>query len=696
MKRGSNNVKRHKFWLILGILLFSVGVAGFIWDQLAMPGSSLAKSDILFEEGHGIQYAEAQKLYKQAGSALREKRADEALDTYRKLEGAYLRLRPLILLHQADAYILKGDENQAQIILTELVSEYQDSPVTVAALYKQGQSYMRTQQYEKAKAQFKTLVQHEKHSNFSVASHYYLGELALKAEDAQTAKDHFEQYLDHIMDGTFSSAAVNALQDMPGQKSAKENAIIGKALLAQNKQADALPYLQKAALPDVWLPLGKALIATGHKPEGLKVLEKGLFLSVPEDDIQEALQTIIAERPQRKARLQQLLKMNPKSGGDLVLWHLQKLSSGAEKTAYAQQLLDRYPKSNWAPETSWELMWPHYQAGRHGEFLKRVDYHLKQYPTSNSAPRVMFWKAKLFLSQGKQNIGFAILNQLKNKYPREYYAFRAQQILSGNRSPWATSTQLAYPPASELKPDAARLAAYVGDKNAEPLVEELIKVESPEDLSLVLKCLYLKDEPPPLVSLIHQQEQEYAQSIRTIRDYLDLHRKAGVTDRDPELSKLLFPVVFSEPIDTYSKRNNLDPFLVQALARQESYFNPYAVSSSHAMGLMQLLPSTAAGVAKEENLAGFQQTALFDPDTNIRLGTRYLRYLHERFKGNSMQAVGGYNGGPNAMARWSAASSVLNKDPDMFVENIPYAQSRDYIKHVFSHYWNYRQLYLNS
>ena len=59
-----------------------------------------------------------------------------------------------------------------------------------------------------------------------------------------------------------------------------------------------------------------------------------------------------------------------------------------------------------------------------------------------------------------------------------------------------------------------------------------------------------------------------------------------------------------------------------------------------------------------------------------------------------MQSVGGYNGGPGAMSRWSASmANLLQSDPDQFVESIPYSQSRDYIKEVFSHYWNYRQLY---
>jgi soluble lytic murein transglycosylase len=65
----------------------------------------------------------------------------------------------------------------------------------------------------------------------------------------------------------------------------------------------------------------------------------------------------------------------------------------------------------------------------------------------------------------------------------------------------------------------------------------------------------------------------------------------------------------------------------------------------------------------------------------------------ERFHGNAVQAVGGYNGGPNAMARWSQANPMIHQDPDSFIESIPYDQTRDYIKAVFTHHWMYQRLY---
>jgi soluble lytic murein transglycosylase len=199
-----------------------------------------------------------------------------------------------------------------------------------------------------------------------------------------------------------------------------------------------------------------------------------------------------------------------------------------------------------------------------------------------------------------------------------------------------------------------------------------------------------------------QVSGDRARGLRVIRDALEARAKAdflaanGQPIKPPgtrDELKLLYPVYFPENILAASKRVGLDPFLIQALMREESYFNEFAISTSNARGLMQLLPSTAQDVARWENLSAFQVSDLFLPDVNIRLGSRYLGYLHETFSYNSMPAVGAYNGGPGAMKRWLQASPTIKSDPDMFVERIPYEQSRDYIKKVFGSWWNYHRIY---
>jgi soluble lytic murein transglycosylase len=127
---------------------------------------------------------------------------------------------------------------------------------------------------------------------------------------------------------------------------------------------------------------------------------------------------------------------------------------------------------------------------------------------------------------------------------------------------------------------------------------------------------------------------------------------------------------------------------VLALARQESLFNPRARSVSDARGLMQLLPSTGDRVAHQ---VGEQSSPdLFDPQTNVRLGTAYLKNLFDLFQGDRFKAVAAYNGGEHAVEGWTRR---FPGDDDEWVENIGYRETRDYVKKVIGGRREYLLLY---
>ncbi|MBI2201136.1 MAG: lytic transglycosylase domain-containing protein, partial [Armatimonadetes bacterium] len=128
------------------------------------------------------------------------------------------------------------------------------------------------------------------------------------------------------------------------------------------------------------------------------------------------------------------------------------------------------------------------------------------------------------------------------------------------------------------------------------------------------------------------------------------------------------------------------PYLVLSVIREESRFDPRAISIAGAVGLMQLLPGTASGVAG----ATLSVAQLTQPEINIRLGTQFLGGLHRRFRGDVVLAVAGYNAGPGAAQRFGRMS---RKDPDLFFERIPFLETRAYVQRVLQSYGIYRWLY---
>jgi soluble lytic murein transglycosylase len=154
--------------------------------------------------------------------------------------------------------------------------------------------------------------------------------------------------------------------------------------------------------------------------------------------------------------------------------------------------------------------------------------------------------------------------------------------------------------------------------------------------------------------------------------------------------RILFPEPWWDTIKAESAKNNLDPYLVASLIRQESEFNPSVVSYANAYGLMQLLPPVGKSMAREEGLSGFSTFQLLDPATNIRLGTRYLREGMTKFGGVTEYALAAYNAGDSRVVDWQAAGPYQGIDE--FVESIPFTQTREYVEGILRNIEIYKEI----
>ena len=135
-----------------------------------------------------------------------------------------------------------------------------------------------------------------------------------------------------------------------------------------------------------------------------------------------------------------------------------------------------------------------------------------------------------------------------------------------------------------------------------------------------------------------------------------------------------------DSLRAFSRSYGVEENLIRAVMKQESCFNASALSRAGAIGLMQLMPTTASHVAKKtgDSYSGRQQ--LIDPDMNIRLGSAYLKELLDNYNGNRVLAAAAYNAGPGRVRQWRRASA--GRDMDIWVENIPYRETRNYVQNV--------------
>ena len=151
---------------------------------------------------------------------------------------------------------------------------------------------------------------------------------------------------------------------------------------------------------------------------------------------------------------------------------------------------------------------------------------------------------------------------------------------------------------------------------------------------------------------------------------------------EQRLYLLRFPLHHDATIRRESARNRLDPAWVAAEIRAESVFDPNARSSADARGLMQVLPTTGAGVAAKIGMPWKGGDSLYDADTNIAIGTAYLRQLMDKYGGKPYQVIAGYNAGPAPLGRWISQRPTM--DPDFWIETISYKETREYVARVLS------------
>jgi len=157
----------------------------------------------------------------------------------------------------------------------------------------------------------------------------------------------------------------------------------------------------------------------------------------------------------------------------------------------------------------------------------------------------------------------------------------------------------------------------------------------------------------------------------------------GKTPDEQRLYSLRFPLHHDEAIRRESARNAIDPAWVAAEIRAESIFNPKARSPANAMGLMQVLPATGASVARTIGLNNYGGAAsLYDADTNIAIGTAYLRQLMNKYEGLPYVTIAAYNAGPTPTARWQSQRPGF--DPDIWIETISYKETREYVARILA------------
>lgn len=295
----------------------------------------------------------------------------------------------------------------------------------------------------------------------------------------------------------------------------------------------------------------------------------------------------------------------------------------------------------------------------------------------------LYWRARCLEKLGNTQDATPIYAQVLAEFPVGYYSLMAERRL-GRKQPVG---QRPVADADSSQPTEVPALARRALERAELLNQAGLGSLAARDLASRLASFDDNTRRGLLPAL--QQVGAYDAAFRVAADL----QKNGRLARE-EARPYLYPTAHVAIVSREAREAGIDPLLVYALMRQESAFAAHAVSPANALGLMQLLPSTAERMAAKAGSPPPAREDLFEPSVNIRLGVRYLSELSRLFAGNTALMLAAYNAGETAAQRWQGLTSSY--DEDEMIEQISYRETRAYVKSVLRNLRTYRRLYGDS
>lgn len=621
--------------------------------------------------------------YLLASDLLHQQQGKLALKYLQDLAQDYALLSPQILFKTAQAYQQDQQEQAAQETLQYLIKTYPDSPLAANALLMldgdKSQHEARliakfpehplTQDIARQRLshnpdQFNLLLLLAKYSREPDLNQIrdrlvleYPGELS--SEDWEAIADGYWRDEEHRKAAdAYSYAAPTPRNLFRAAREFHHNGNIDSARLAYQRLLNEYHDAREAGQALIHL----ASISSGD--EAVVYLEKAItkFPTIaPQAYLSKA---IIHERFSKHQAANQAREK-------LLTQHGNSSTAAEYRWKTAQKLA-----ANGNKEEAWQWMQPLVKS--------------KSYLDLDFAPKALYWTGKWANELGKQDAAQTAFTQTIRHYPQSYWAWRSAVKLG-----WDVGD---FNQVRPLTPVLDLSEMYNPLPMGSEALQELYFLGQYQDAQLLLQSeisqhqqLTVKEQFTEGILKLHLGQ--YSDGMQEIWDL----SKRETPQEKQQWEALrqtdaywhgLFPFPYQDKILKYSKQEKINPLLVISVMRKESTFNPEIDSVVGAIGLMQIVPPTAEWVAEQIKLPDYSLT---NPEDNIKIGTWYLSHNHHRYKDSSLLAVASYNAGTGNVSNWLERYGIDNQD--RFVEQIPFAETKDYVEGVFGNYWNYLRLY---
>jgi soluble lytic murein transglycosylase len=669
----------------------SLALGQVLWINLQYRETVDAVAPVAFQgQGTPVQRGVAGLL---AGSALEQSgQPGLAVEAYRQAAAAYPLLADRALLRAAAIHAEQGRHAQAADVLRPFPPDAARPSVTARVLLARAQYERLAGRRAEALATLEEAAGLVPALPAGRAAEVLAraGEAQLQAGNLSRAAEYFAAVLQHIISGQAAVTAVTQLARI---------------------LPDAVPAHVRAMA-----------LSTTADHEGTQLAARQALAGALSNGERRAVRLILAGALRRAGRTEQALQEYyalsldaPDSAeGAEALWEgaslLQQLGRPGEAAEWLEELAARFPASERATEALVQAGVLRVRMRQH--LAARQDFEIVLARTEQGVQRAAahYWLGKLLAVQGDLSWARRHWEAARAAAPSSFYAARAAALLSGHEGTGFPRAGAALVRARAGISDAERQALRDWLAQRQNAIPERIAEDWQVQRIVLLTRAGLwsdaLDEQRELVQRFHGEAGAltglalllWDQDVPSLSYRAALAAATTLSDV-PEhqlpvaLQKLLYPLPYLEVLLPEAEQHGIDPLLFYALVRQESAFDPRARSRSDARGLTQVIPSTARFIAAQLGLAGFSEDELYRPVTSARFGAWYLARTLRSFGGNVYFALAGYNGGPGNVARWAAGSGA--GDMDVFIEQISFAETQNYVRRVIGNYAAYHRLYLD-
>jgi soluble lytic murein transglycosylase len=355
---------------------------------------------------------------------------------------------------------------------------------------------------------------------------------------------------------------------------------------------------------------------------------------------------------------------------------------------YYREILKYHSYSPNAPKAQWQLAWISFRTKNYLDAYRNFNELRHKYPNHKLISSALYWGAVSAERAGEREKAEELYRKCIQIYRHRYYGQLSADALRRIGRQTGFSPKPTPPPTTGhknwLRPPktflggsflkrwrAAELLSSMGFHKL--AAEDFKKLGASPYFRLKAARSYLKGERHDMaIKIMHES-------------FWDAVRSGG-NDLPIDFWEIAFPIHSKK-----QKKGEADPLLVNAIIRAESLFDRRAFSRAGAIGLMQLMPATGKRLSKKIKIRLASKENLFDPDLNVRLGARYLGDLVKEFNGALVPAIASYNAGKRSAKRWWDKRG--DEPIEVFIEKIPYRETRNYVKKVLGYLREYRRIY---